>query len=269
VASSVLILEDDRLIGQMLAELLREAGYQVVGPAASIESALDLAAKHGINAALLDIDLGAEGLCFGFATMLQAQRIAFAFLTAYPALLMPLEFRNSLRIEKPFFARGSPDSCSTSAWRPVPCSLTQGSMCGLRIRIIDSRFGARPAPISPRTSKPLYESLMALAGHMAIWASRWSPPINSRIARTISRASRRRLMASALYRPCFQLAFRERSLPYGVRGPVDEPPCIRQRPLAIAGPRHACPDRVRAPQRLAFDKSPGGLPFLSHPRRVA
>jgi len=32
--ASVLILEDDHVIGQMLSELLREAGYQVVGPAA-------------------------------------------------------------------------------------------------------------------------------------------------------------------------------------------------------------------------------------------
>jgi DNA-binding response OmpR family regulator len=102
VASSVLILEDDRVIGQMLAELLSEAGYQVVGPAASIESARILVAEHGVNAALLDINLGAEGLCFGFATMLQAQRIPFAFLTGYPAVLTPIELRSSPRIDKPF-----------------------------------------------------------------------------------------------------------------------------------------------------------------------
>jgi DNA-binding response OmpR family regulator len=98
----VLILEDDRLIGKMLSELLREAGYKVVGPAATIEGALALIAEHGINAALLDIDLGAEGLCFGLATMLQAQRIPFAFLTGYSALLTPIEFHNTPRIEKPF-----------------------------------------------------------------------------------------------------------------------------------------------------------------------
>jgi DNA-binding response OmpR family regulator len=102
VLSSVLILEDDQLVGRMLSELLREAGYQVVGPADSVESALALVAEHGINAALLDIDLGAEGLCFGLATMLQAQRIPFAFLTGYPALLTPIELRSSPRIEKPF-----------------------------------------------------------------------------------------------------------------------------------------------------------------------
>jgi DNA-binding NtrC family response regulator len=102
MASSVLILEDDQVIGQMLSELLREAGYQVVGPAATIESALALIAEHGIKAALLDVDLGAEGLCFGLATMLQAQHIPFAFLTGYSALLTPIEFHDSPRLEKPF-----------------------------------------------------------------------------------------------------------------------------------------------------------------------
>jgi len=100
--ASVLVLEADQLIGQMLSELLREASYQVVGPLASIESALALVAEHGINAALLDIDLGAEGLCFGLAAMLHAQRIPFVFLTAYPAPLMPVEFRKYPRIEKPY-----------------------------------------------------------------------------------------------------------------------------------------------------------------------
>ena len=81
MASSVLIVEDDRLISQMLSEILYEAGYQFVGPVASLEGARTLVNERGINAALLDINLGAEGLCFGFATMLQAQRIPFAFLT--------------------------------------------------------------------------------------------------------------------------------------------------------------------------------------------
>ena len=63
---------------------------------------LVLVAEHGINAALLDIDLGLEGLCFRLATMLQAQRIPFAFLTGYSSLLTPIELRNSPRIEKPF-----------------------------------------------------------------------------------------------------------------------------------------------------------------------
>jgi hypothetical protein len=86
----------------MLSELVLEAGHHVVGPSASIEGALALVAEHGINAALLDIDLGAGGLCFGLASMLQAQRIPFAFLTAYSDRLTPIELRKAPRIEKPY-----------------------------------------------------------------------------------------------------------------------------------------------------------------------
>jgi DNA-binding response OmpR family regulator len=102
MAPSVLILEDDKLTSQMLSELLREAGYKVVGPVASIERARALVARRGINAALLDINLGTGGLSFGFATMLKAQRIPFAFLTAYSDRLTPVDLREAPRIEKPF-----------------------------------------------------------------------------------------------------------------------------------------------------------------------
>ena len=101
MAPSILVLEDDELTSKMLSELLCEAAYQVVGPVALIENARALVNEHGINAALLDINLGAEGLCFGFATMLQAQRIPFAFLTGYSAVLTPIELRSAPRIEKP------------------------------------------------------------------------------------------------------------------------------------------------------------------------
>src|SRR5262249_15167730 len=95
--ASVLVVEDDLQISRMLSELVLEAGHHVVGPSASIEGALALVAEHGINAALLDIDLGEEGLCFGLASMLQAQRIPFAFLTAYSVRLTPIELREAPR----------------------------------------------------------------------------------------------------------------------------------------------------------------------------
>ena len=52
-------------------------------------------------------------------------------------------------------------------------------------------------------------------------------------------------LAPADLAPCFQ-AFR---LPLGAPG--DGPPCIRQRPLGMAGDWHGLPLRVRAPQPLA------------------
>lgn len=54
-----------------------------------------------------------------------------------------------------------------------------------------------------------------------------------------------------------------------MRGPVLAPPCIRQRPLRMAGLVHGAPLRVVAPHRAAVLGSPVGLPFFSHPRRFA
>ena len=51
-----------------------------------------------------------------------------------------------------------------------------------------------------------------------------------------------------------------------MRGPVLNPPCIRQRRFPrTAGDRQIPPRRVRAPQRGAFEGSPEGFPFFRRP----
>jgi hypothetical protein len=47
--------------------------------------------------------------------------------------------------------------------------------------------------------------------------------------------------------PCFQFAFRDRSSPSGVRGPVLFPPCSLHRPLDIGGDLQGIPFLVFAP----------------------
>ncbi len=69
--------------------------------------------------------------------------------------------------------------------------------------------------------------------------------------------------------PCFVTARRMRSIPSAVFGPALRPPCSLQRPFIIAGHWQRVPRRVFAPQRGAFEKSPGAFPFLSHPRRLS
>lgn len=70
---------------------------------------------------------------------------------------------------------------------------------------------------------------------------------SSRLSWISSRTRFCSALASAEYRPCFQRARRDLANPSGVRGPVLAPPCIRHRPLRIAGARHAVPRRVLAP----------------------
>jgi hypothetical protein len=96
------------------------------------------------------------------------------------------------------------------------------------------------------------------------------PRNQSRRSRSLLSSSRQRkkrccAFASVEYKPCFQFARRDRARPFRVRGPVLAPPCIRQRPLCMAGALHGVPLRVLAPHRGAVLGSPVGLPFLSHP----
>lgn len=99
--ASVLVLEDEVLIGELIAEWLADDGHRVRGPVASVDEALALTAEKGIDAALLDVRLG-NGSSLELARMLQAQHIPFAFLTGYPHLLMPTDLRDAPRLEKPF-----------------------------------------------------------------------------------------------------------------------------------------------------------------------
>jgi len=91
---------------------------------------------------------------------------------------------------------------------------------------------------------------------------------SSRLSRTSSRTRFCSALPSEEYSPCFQRERRDLAKPSGVRGPVLAPPCIRHRPLRIAGARHAVPRRVLAPHLGAVFGSPGGFPFFSHPLRA-
>ncbi len=55
----VLVVEDEPMIALDTAHALTEAGYDVIGPANSVASALALLAQSGCDAAVLDVNLGA------------------------------------------------------------------------------------------------------------------------------------------------------------------------------------------------------------------
>ena len=101
MASSVLILEDEYLMAAMLAELVADAGYKVVGPVASVEKAQALINENGIDAALLDIKLRGDNRSLDLAARLQAMRVHFAFITAYSHTLLGGPFRDVPYLAKP------------------------------------------------------------------------------------------------------------------------------------------------------------------------
>src|SRR4051794_41934647 len=82
----VLVVEDEALIAMGMEEGLAEAGAEVVGPACSVDEALNLieraACDGGLSAAVLDINL--EGVAVApVADRLAVLGVPFVFATGY------------------------------------------------------------------------------------------------------------------------------------------------------------------------------------------
>ena len=101
----ILIVEDDAAVALHLSALVREAGYAVLGPAASVEKALATIADNPVDAALLDVNLGGDERVFAAADVLSALRKPFVFVSAYSRNLMPPKYRSRPHVTKPFASR--------------------------------------------------------------------------------------------------------------------------------------------------------------------
>jgi DNA-binding LytR/AlgR family response regulator len=99
----VLILEDEYQTATLMTEWVVAAGYHVVGPVATPDSAQALITEKGIDAALLDVRLGDER-SFELARRLQAMRVPFAFVTGYSQALVPAAFKEVPTLTKPVHA---------------------------------------------------------------------------------------------------------------------------------------------------------------------
>jgi hypothetical protein len=97
----VMVLEDNVLTADMIAEALAAEGCLVVGPIGSLDEGMDVASAAELTGALLDIDLRGE-LSFPIAYRLREQGVPFAFISAYPDIVLPPDLRNALRFSKPF-----------------------------------------------------------------------------------------------------------------------------------------------------------------------
>jgi CheY-like chemotaxis protein len=87
-APRILVVEDSYLEATELAHLLRDCGYEVVGPAGDLSEAMMLASGQALDGALLDIDLGGER-SFGVASTLQRRSVPLAFISGHDPSIVP------------------------------------------------------------------------------------------------------------------------------------------------------------------------------------
>ncbi|MBR0869017.1 response regulator [Bradyrhizobium tropiciagri] len=98
---SVLVVEDETMIRMMLVEMLEEIGHTVIGEAAHLEQAIDLATGINFDYAVLDINLAGRS-SLPVAQIIKSRKIPFVFSTGYGADAIPTEFADNLAVRKPF-----------------------------------------------------------------------------------------------------------------------------------------------------------------------
>jgi DNA-binding response OmpR family regulator len=100
MAIRVLIVEDEPLLAFDIAHHLEEAGFDVLGPAASVARALGIIENGGCDIAVLDVNLGRE-TAEPVATELTRIGTPFVVLSGYSASQHPPAFQCAPSLTKP------------------------------------------------------------------------------------------------------------------------------------------------------------------------
>lgn len=96
-----LVVEDEYFLAEDIAQGLKAAGVEVVGPVGEIDDALDLIEDtEQLDGAVLDLNLRGE-MAFPVADALQERNVPFIFATGYDQAAIPERFSGVIRCEKP------------------------------------------------------------------------------------------------------------------------------------------------------------------------
>lgn len=98
----VLVVEDEYFLADDIASALREMGAEVIGPLGSADEGLAALGDRGVDAAVLDVNLGGDERVFPLAEVLRARGIPFVFGTGYEGAVLPPQYWDIPRWQKPF-----------------------------------------------------------------------------------------------------------------------------------------------------------------------
>jgi CheY-like chemotaxis protein len=112
----LLLVEDEAMVAMMLEDMLGDFGCAVVGPAASVAAALELAGREAIDGAILDVNVGGEPI-YPVAEALAARGVPFVFTTGYGAADIDRRFAGAPAVQKPFSAGALRDALARTLAR--------------------------------------------------------------------------------------------------------------------------------------------------------
>jgi DNA-binding response OmpR family regulator len=97
----VLVVEDEALVAMLVEDALLDAGFGVIGPAATVAEALDLLGQDKPDAAVLDLNLAGE-TSVPVADALAARGIPFVVATGYGVGGLPAGHPSVPVLAKPY-----------------------------------------------------------------------------------------------------------------------------------------------------------------------
>jgi CheY-like chemotaxis protein len=97
----VLLVEDEVMVAIYIEDVLADLGCDVVGVATNLVQGLALARARDVEFAVLDINLGGD-MSFPVADVLRERKIPFLFVSGYTSAGLVEEYRNEVRLRKPF-----------------------------------------------------------------------------------------------------------------------------------------------------------------------
>ncbi|CAN7152598.1 response regulator [Brevundimonas sp. LjRoot202] len=109
----VLIVEDESLVAMLLETILEDMGCLAVGPAATVDEGLRMAADETVDAALLDVNVAGRQV-FPVAQALKDRGVPFIFSTGYGEGGLPDEWRGQPTLQKPFTEAAVRDALMTA-----------------------------------------------------------------------------------------------------------------------------------------------------------
>jgi CheY-like chemotaxis protein len=97
---SILLVEDEAIVGLMMHEMLRDLGFSPTEPFGTVSSALGAVHSRKFSAAVLDVNLRGE-FVYDVADALQRANTPFVFVTGYAKESIEERFENIPVLRKP------------------------------------------------------------------------------------------------------------------------------------------------------------------------
>jgi len=98
----VLVLDDEMLVAMMLEDMLIDLDFEVVGPFAALEEALEAVQGEDLDGAIIDLNLGRGILSTPVAEALRERGVPFLLATGYGASEQTDALGHSGLLGKPF-----------------------------------------------------------------------------------------------------------------------------------------------------------------------